>query len=771
MVAGVRAAIPSIDREVGVHRLPDLLMDLSRASHDVDAVLHLGARGTARITESAAVVLVGSAGRLRVGAIHDEVLARRALLGRALDLLLPGPGPSPFTAPLESGQNALLDVAALAFTPASPAWAVELEHLGVSSLGLTPLLAGDHTVGLLVTCRGAGDDPLTTSDLADQAEAAAHLATFLDTATALTHMRDSSLVVDAMPDAVIAFSRDREVILWNAGAERMYGIAEAEALGEPLDDLVSTEYSSELWTNGSGPAISLINKGSWTGRVRQRTRDGLVLHAEVSIASIVHEGLLRGAVSITRDVSALVDAERQRAEHERLLAHQASHDALTGLRTRRRMEHDVAAALTDTQAGGLPVGVILLDLDRFTDVNDTLGHEVGDDVLVEVAARLRSIPGATSIARLAGDEFAVAIPGVRDRAELARSADHVSRLIAAPMTVGDRELFFGVSLGTALSTDTLGGPDGAANLLRAADTAMYRAKSRGRNSVVAYDEGLRADVERRLQVSSWLNRALERDELHLTYLPQFRCLDGRQTGVEAVLRWRHPQAGEVRAAEFIPVAEESGAIIAIGAWAIAEACRTATGWAALAGSDFSVAVGITPQQLIDPGLADVVRGALLGPRLPASCLTLQVGEGVLVDEATAATEALARLRALGVRIALDDFGRGYSSLAHLSRFPVDELKMDRVFVRDIERDPRTRALAGGIIRIGHALGARVLADGVQAPGQLRILSGMGADGYQGPLAAGPEEPEAVERQLAERLTRGDVPDEIAISAGRSIGWL
>ncbi len=879
-----------------MHRLPGLLMDLSRASHDVDAVLQLGARGAATLTGSAAVILVGTAGSLRMGPVHDEVLARRAMVGRALERLLPESDPSPFTGPLDTGQNALLDVPALAFSPARPPWAAELERLGIASLGLTPLLAGDHTVGLLMTCRTAGDEPLTTSVLADQGQIATHVAAFLDTAMALGQMRDSSLIVDAMPDAVVAFSRDREVILWSAGAERMYGITEEDALGQPLDSLVTTDPRTESESGRARPAISLINQGSWTGRVQQRTRDGRVLQAEVSIASIIQGGLLRGAVSIHRDVSALVEAERRQAEHarrvqalldaslsptavvdadgtvvavnsawqsamedgggepgtagvgadylgamraaartstdaaavlagmesvlagrspsfewdydlqapdgtttahmvaiapmpgpdggafathtdisarkatERALAHEAAHDALTGLRTRRRMEHDLTAALADSEVTGLPVGVVLADLDRFTDVNDTLGHEVGDQVLIEMAARLRSVPGATSIGRLAGDEFAVAIPGVRDRVQLARAAEGVARLMSAPMPVEGRELFFGVSLGTALSSDLGDGPDAAANLLRAADTAMYRAKSRGRNSVVAYDEGLRTDVERRLQVSSWLNRALERHEMSLAYQPQFRCLDGKQCGVEARLRWHHPEAGTVPAREFVPIAEESGAIIPIGAWAIAEACHSAAAWAARAGADFSVAVSISAHQLVDPGLADVVRGALLGSRLPASCLTLDVGEGALVEQTEKATEALARLRAMGVRIALDDFGAGYSSLAYLSRFPVDELRMDRMFVRDIERDPRTRALAGGIIRIGHALGMRVVADGVQAPGQLRILSGMGADCYQGPLAADPEDADEIAHRLVERLTRGDVPDEIALTAGRPIGW-
>jgi diguanylate cyclase (GGDEF)-like protein/PAS domain S-box-containing protein len=876
-----------------VQGLPDYLMAMSRSTHDVDELLALGAQAGAAITDSAAAVLVRRGDAARVGALHDDDPARLEVLKAALRAVtLDGPA-SPFATALQTGQNALLAVGQLAFAGARPAWAEELDRRGIAFLGLTPLIAGERTLGVLVSVRLSTDPPLSTEALAQQAHVAAQLATSVDTATALAQMRQSSLVVDAMPDAIIGFSRDREVILWNHGAERMYGVPESEALGQRIDDLFTTEYDPGAGGQAS-PAISLINKGSWTGRVRQRTRTGRVLHADVSLASIVEDGMLRGAVSINRDVSSLIEAEEQRADNEqrmqalldvsramtavfdrhgtvlavnkewtrrmalgglapdevgvgadyvaalrgaaagshdaaavlsgieavlggrvasfewdydivdargatrtymvsvapmpgagggafathtditsrkqmeRQLAHQASHDPLTGLRTRRRIEQELEAALARAAGTGLAVGAVIVDLDRFKDVNDTLGHEAGDQVLVEMAARLRSFGRAHSIGRLAGDEFAFLVPEVRDRAELARLAGDLARQITAPLSLGDRELYFGVNIGTALSTDADGGPDAAANLLRAADTAMYRAKSRGRNSIVAYDEGLRADVHRRVQISTWLNRALERGEFTVAYQPQFRCLDGRQVGVEALVRWHRPQAGDIPPSEFVSIAEESGAIIPIGAWVLAEACQRAAEWAPIAGPDFTVAVNLSPHQLIDPGLLDIVRSALLRSRLPATSLMLEVTEGALIDDPEAATEALARLRALGVRISLDDFGTGYSSLAYLAKFPVDELKVDRVFVRDIERDPRTRALAEGIVRIGHALGMRVLAEGVETAGQLRILTGAGCDCYQGFIAAAAETPEQATQRLRDRAIGRDIPADAADAAGRTI---
>ena len=876
-----------------MQQMPSYLARMSRSSHDVVAIMELGAQVAAITTASSAAVLVRQSGRVRLGALHDDDTTRRDVVAAALEAVaLDGPD-SPFSTALDSGQNAVLGIEGLAFGASRPAWADQLERLGIATMGITPLIAGDRALGLLVTVRLNADERMSTEELAEQAQVAAHLTTFLDTATALTQMRQSSLVVDAMPDAIIGFSRDREVILWNAGAEVMYGISEREALGNKLDELITTEYGPSSQGTG-GPAISLINKGSWTGRVRQRTLHGRVLHADVSIASIVEDGRLRGAVSINRDVSSLIEAEAAKAENERRMqalldasramtavfdrdgrivavnsawtadarlggvdpedvgigtdyvavmrrasrasedaaavaagldavlagrattfewdyditgtdgspraymvsiapmpgaqggafsthtdittrklmerqmSHQASHDPLTGLRTRRRVEQDLEPTLARSIVSGRPVGAVIVDLDRFKDVNDTLGHEAGDQVLVQMASRLSSFRAASIIGRLAGDEFALIVPDVRDRAELARLAGDLARVITAPLSLDDRELYFGVNIGTALSADTEPGRDAAANLLRAADTAMYRAKSRGRNSIVAYDEGLRADVGRRVQISSWLNHALDRGEISVAYQPQFRCLDGRQVGVEALMRWRHPEAGDISPVEFIAIAEESGAILTIGAWVLTQACQQAAEWAPLSGPDFSVAVNLSPHQLIDPGLLDIVRSALLRSRLPATSLTLEVTEGALIDDPAAATEALARLRALGVRISLDDFGTGYSSLAYLAKFPVDELKVDRVFVRDIERDPRTRALAEGIVRIGHALGMRVLAEGVETPGQLRILTGAGCDFYQGFIASPAETVDQATDRLRDRHLGRDIPAEAALAAGRSI---
>ncbi len=874
---------------------PDYLAQMSRSPHDVTAIMRLAARAAAIATDSAAAVLARDAGRVTLGALHDEDPQRMQIVSAALDTVsLDGPT-SPFTQPIESGQNAILSMDALGFGDGRPDWAGAFDRLGIASLGITPLVAGDQTLGVLVTARRSSDERLTTQSLASQSEVASHLTTFLDTATVLTQMRQSSLVVDAMPDAIVGFSRERDVILWNAGAEKMYAIAERDALGRRLDDLVVTEYGPT--SHGQyGPAISLINNGSWTGRVRQRTRNGRTLYADVSIASIVDDGVLRGAVSINRDVSSLIEAEAAKAEHERRMqalldasramtavfdrrgtiqavnaawakavardgldpagygigadylavlrrwlgsaidlaavttgveavlssrvplfewdydisesdgtvrsymvsvapmpgskggafathtdittrramelrmAHQADHDPLTGLRTRRRVERDLEPVLRQSAASGRHVGAVIIDLDRFKDVNDTLGHEAGDRVLVQMASRLIDFGHAVVTGRLAGDEFVVIVGGVKDHGHLAEVAATLADTITAPMQLADRELYFGVNIGTALSVDMERGPNAAANLLRAADTAMYRAKARGRNSIVAYDEGLRADVGRRVQISSWLNHAVDRGEISVSYQPQFRCADGRQVGVESLMRWHHPEGGDISPAEFIAIAEESGAILPMGAWVLTQACLQAAKWTPLSRPDFSVAVNLSPHQLTDPGLLEIVRNALDQSRLPATSLTLEVTEGALIDDPDAAADALGRLRSLGIRISLDDFGTGYSSLAYLARFPVDELKVDRVFVRDIEHDPRTRALAEGIVRIGHALGMRVLAEGVETPGQLRILTAAGCDYYQGFIAAAAETPECATMRLEAQADGRDIPREAALAAGRPITW-
>ncbi len=874
---------------------PDYLAQMSRSSHDVTVIMGLGARAAAVATDSSAAVLARESGRVTVGALHDEDPHRLRVMSAALDTVaLDGPT-SPFTQPMASGQNAILSMDALTFGKERPDWASAFDRLGIAALGITPLVAGDQTLGVLVTARRSTDERLTTQALAHQAEVASHLTTFLDTATVLTQMRQSSLVVDAMPDAIVGFSRDREVILWNAGAEKMYAIRERDALGRRLDDLVITEYGPASHGQ-NGPAISLINSGSWTGRVRQRTRHGRTLYADVSIASIVDDGVLRGAVSINRDVSSLIEAEAARAENERRMqalldasramtavfdrrgtiqavnaawakavardgldpagygigadylavlrrwlgpaidpvavtsgveavlssrvplfewdyditesdgmrrsymvavapmpgskggafathtdittrramelrmAHQADHDPLTGLRTRRRVERDLEPVLGRSVASGRHAGAVIIDLDRFKDVNDTLGHEAGDQVLVQMASRLIDFEPAAVTGRLAGDEFVVVVGDVPDHEHLSRVAASLAESITAPLQLADRELFFGVNIGTALSADIEQGPHAAANLLRAADTAMYRAKARGRNSVVAYDDGLRADVGRRVQISSWLNHAVDRGEITVSYQPQFTCADGRQVGVESLMRWHHPEGGDISPAEFIAIAEESGAILHMGAWVLTQACLQAGTWMPTSPPDFSVAVNLSPHQLTDPGLLEIVRNALRQSRLPPTSLTLEVTEGALIEDPEAAAAALGRLRSLGIRISLDDFGTGYSSLAYLARFPVDELKVDRVFVRDIEHDPRTRALAEGIVRIGHALGMRVLAEGVETPGQLRILTAAGCDFYQGFIAAPAEPPERATLRIEDPSPGLDIPRQAALAAGRTVSW-
>lgn len=879
-------------------RLPAFLAAMSRSSHDVSAILDLAAQAGAAVLQAPCAVLAAEPHGWRVASVAADgqpagaqaATRTQQALARGLAALLDQPqadaslrelagAPQGGRLPLDGGQG----------------WCAELVGLGWVTLDLTPIRAGEELLGVLLTARPAGP----ARDLGPQGQLSSHVATFLDTAKVLTQMRQSSMVLDAMPDAVIGFSRDREVILWNTGAERMYGIGEEDALGKCLDQLIPTDYGPvadyEGWTGGAASlgggaatAISLINQGRWNGRVRQKTRDGAIRHVDMTITSIFEAGVLQGAVCMNRDVTDLVEAERRRAEHERRiqalldassaltavvdaqgrvtavntawvahartgaalvtalgvgsdylaaltevaqhdeaaslllaglqdvlsgaahsfemdydivladgtaavfaahmepmpgaeggaftthtdisarkafereLAHRAEHDPLTGLLTRHGLTQRLGAMVAQP---GLELGLIIVDLDRFKDVNDTLGHPAGDQVLVAVAQRLRLANPGGLVARLSGDEFGLVIEGLSDHGSLARRADAIRRTVADPLTVGGRELFFGCNVGIARAADIVAGPEAAADLIRAADTAMYRAKERGRNNIVAFDEGLRADVERRMRLSSWLERALEHNQIRVKYQGQYRCIDGRQVGVEALVRWHHPEAGDVSPGEFIAIAEESGRIIGIGSAVLHEACRVATDWVQMCEGEFTVAVNLSPLQLITPELVDDVRRALMLSHLPAQCLTLEVTEGALIADPAAASQALARLRALGVRISVDDFGTGYSSLAYLARFPLDELKVDRMFVRDIERDPKARALTEGIIRIGHALGMRVIAEGVETPGQLRIITGAGADCYQGFLASRAEPADFVTTALLSSSGR-DLSAEAAREAGR-----
>jgi len=437
-------------------------------------------------------------------------------------------------------------------------------------------------------------------------------------------------------------------------------------------------------------------------------------------------------VSLALNDAAAIEGTR-RAISDAL--HRANHDALTDLPNRTLAVDRLDQALLRSNRAGGEVAVLFIDLDRFKSVNDSLGHSMGDVVLVQVADRLRGMVRATdTVARLAGDEFVVICENSGPR-EAARVASKIANALVEPIRLGSRHTVITSSIGVAI-----GGPGSRAeDLLRDADVAMYRAKELGRARIEQFDEAMRVRTLERIDVEHDLRQALQAHELRLHFQPVVALATGRVTAVEALVRWQHPERGLVMPAGFVPVAEDSGLIFPIGQWVLNESCAQL---AAARRQDPSlrnvaVAVNLSTRQFSDPGLVDIVTNALGQAGLPPTALCLEITESVLMGEAETAAQSLCDLKALGVGLVIDDFGTGYSSLAYLKRFPVDGLKIDRAFVAGLGENSEDEAIVAAIVSLGHVLGHSVVAEGVETPEQMRRLQGLGCDFAQGYLISKP----------------------------------
>jgi diguanylate cyclase (GGDEF)-like protein/PAS domain S-box-containing protein len=452
--------------------------------------------------------------------------------------------------------------------------------------------------------------------------------------------------------------------------------------------------------------------------------------------------------AIVRDVS-----ESRRAEER--LRHLALHDPLTGLPNRALLLDRFRHALAHARRERVEVAAMLLDLDGFKDVNDTLGHPAGDRLLRLVAGRIGSaIRASDTLARLGGDEFALVQPAVRRPADVAALADKVLGTFAAPFDLGDQEVHVSASVGVALFPRDGEDPD---TLLKNADLALYRAKAEGRARSRLFEPVMDEEAQARRRRERELRLALERDELVLHYQPQLELAGDRFAGAEALVRWRHPERGLVMPGEFIPLAEANGLIHQLGEWVLREACRQARAWRER-GWRLAVAVNLSPVQLRDGRLLPALGGALGRAGLEPARLELEITEGVLVETAErmggllrdghGAGDPLRELAARGVRLAIDDFGTGYSSLAYLKHLPVQTIKVDRCFARGLGEDRADEALMRSIVAMGRGLGKRVVVEGIESERQLAFVRELGCDAVQGFHIARPQPAEELERLLA-----------------------
>ena len=425
-------------------------------------------------------------------------------------------------------------------------------------------------------------------------------------------------------------------------------------------------------------------------------------------------------------VSSMRRAVRNAEAHLHFLAHV---DSVTELPNRHEFNERLAFALAKADRFETAVGLLLLDLDNFKVVNDTLGHDCGDDLLRLVAARLvATLRSNDVICRIGGDEFVIIVEPSDDAGEVDGVARKILAALAAPFAVGGHQLYVSTSIGVSLY------PRDAADartLTRSADTAMYHAKNRGKNGFEIFQPAMEEKAQKRLKLEANLRRALERGELELHYQPQIDLRSGRIVGIEVLSRWHCEELGELSPAEFIPVAEESGIIVALGRWVLQSACRQAAAWrdAGLLDTIEHVAVNLSARQTRDAGLLDEIVAILRETGLPARLLELEITEGVLMENINANLDLLHRFQQAGIHLSIDDFGTGYSSMSYLKRFPIDQLKIDRSFIHDVPGDGE--AIATAIIAMAHSLDLTVVAEGVETADQVEFLRRAGCDILQG----------------------------------------
>ena len=550
-------------------------------------------------------------------------------------------------------------------------------------------------------------------------------------------------------DAITILDLDSTFRFASPSVQRLWGYAPQGLMGRRIFELV---HDADLDRAQSALIEAAANPNLHaTVEFRLRHHSGLWLHLEAVVTNLLNDPNVAGIVVNSRDIT-----ERKRLEEQ--LTRQAFHDALTGLPNRALFMDRLDQSLAQAARQSRNVGILFLDVDRFKRVNDSLGHEAGDQLLVSVAQRLSAVARAgDTVARFGGDEFTILLEDVESEARMEEVAVRFLQQLAAPITIGGQETSVSASIGAVFSD--AGRPRAAAeDLLRNADMALYRAKEGGRARVVVFDESLDTYAVERLALEADLRHAVERGQLRLHYQPIVDLETGRITGLEALVRWDHPQRGLVPPAEFIPLAEETGEIVAIGQWVLAEACARAQEWKRTlpAAPDLKVSVNLSPREFRRPDLVWQVARVLRDTELAPQDLRIEITESALMEDTPTANNAIADLKLLGVELVIDDFGTGYSSLSYLRRFPIDVLKIDRSFIDDLDGDDgRTRSLVRSFVDLGDALGLAVVAEGIETRGQLLALQEIGCGSGQGYLFSKPVDLEAVPQLLAANARLGD----------------
>ncbi|HEU4775516.1 MAG TPA: EAL domain-containing protein [Telluria sp.] len=611
---------------------------------------------------------------------------------------------------------------------------------------MQPASPQDAAIGAILARHGVSS-PALSAQLSElfAAQQTAFDAAMKDSAQRL---RLAASIFQSTQESIMLTDTVGNIIAVNAAFEQVTGYSEQEVLGRNPRLLMSGRHDDAFYRNIFN---SLRDTGQWRGEIWNRRKNGQVYPERMAIDAVRgDDGQIDAYVSVSSDISAL------RAAHHQVdfLSH---HDALTLLPNRAVLAARMRDAIAAARTGERQIALLLFNLDRLQRINDSLGHETGDAMLQEMARRAGLVAGPDdTLAHMGGDEF-VLLTQCPDSDAIVHAAQRLIDEIARPVQVGGHDLILTASIGISVYPR-----DGAtpSELLKAADVALSHMKDTGRNGYRFFKGEMNTHALRWMALETHLRRAIDKGELSLHYQPQVSIANGRICSVEALLRWRSPELGQVAPGDFIALAEDTGLILPIGNWVIRQACLQNKAWQDAGMAPLRVAVNVSAHQFMVGNLPEVVAEALEDSGLDARYLEVELTESVMMHDSEATAAQLARLTEMGVSISLDDFGTGYSSLGYLSRFMLDKLKIDQTFVRNITSEPRSAAIAQATIALAHGLSLVVIAEGVETEDQYQFLKSIGCDEVQGYLfsrAVPPEQMQSLISGKTQLARQGDPP--------------
>ena len=533
-----------------------------------------------------------------------------------------------------------------------------------------------------------------------------------------------SQAIEQSPSSVLICDRQWHIEYANQKFSQLTGYTQDDIIGKHPSALVEQSMNSrEAWHLWQAIRLQVKRVGVWQGEVNSVRRNGERYWEQLVVTPIKDSNSdTTGYLILGEDISI-------RKRYEQQLLRQANYDVLTGLPNRMLALDRLKLAIAQARRDETQVGVMFLDLDNFKHINDTLGHDAGDTLLIEASKRVSScLRGTSTVARLGGDEFLVVLPGLSGPDAACQVADRILKTFSTPFMLGGQEVFVTTSIGIATFPQD---SDNSGTLLQHADAAMYEAKHKGKSAYSRFTPEMTEISHERLQMESYMRKAMELGEFELYFQPIIDTHSGKLVSAEALLRWNNPALGMVMPDRFIPLAEETGLIIPIGEWVIQEACKAARNWQTLTGNPIGVAVNVSPRQFRDPGFTDAVMRALDASGLSPKLLELEITERLILDNSIETADILRKLDRSGIRLTVDDFGTGYSALSYLKSYPFDTLKIDKSFIQDVLTENDDASLVRAIITMAHSLGLTVVAEGVEAEAQTHFLKEEHCDYSQG----------------------------------------